>query len=199
MCPGPYKWSMDPVQNGGSMDPWSLFCAHFLGVKGLISIPRKIGSSFSEARHSQKMSNNASWLVDVVCCLRGNKTTSPKIWFQSLTIYNTSVRIHSNLVDSLCQLCEFGYGFTNLITQPTWRSILFCVYEPVHWSKNIALLSYILPSLFKRASKNEWQTWRDHMPGMSQKVSGSRERLSQRFAGQFSNEQFVGCNGYSKM
>ena len=57
MCPGPYKWSMDPVQNGGSMsmDPWSLFCAHFLGVKGLISIPRKIGSSFSEARHSQNM------------------------------------------------------------------------------------------------------------------------------------------------
>ena len=46
-----YKWSMDPVQNEESMDPWSLFCPHFLGVKGLISIPRKIGSPFSEARH----------------------------------------------------------------------------------------------------------------------------------------------------
>ena len=43
---------------------------------------------------------------------------------------------------------------------------------------NITVLSYILPSLFKRASKNEWQTWRDHVPGMSQKVSSSRERLS---------------------
>ena len=32
--PGPYKWSMDPVQNGGSMDSCFLLCPHFLGVKG---------------------------------------------------------------------------------------------------------------------------------------------------------------------
>ena len=108
-------------------------------------------------------------------------------------------RIHSNRVNSLCQLYKFCYGFTNVITQPTWRSILFCVYELVHWSKNIAVLSYILPSLFKRASTNEWQTWRHHMPGMSKKVSSSRERLSQRAAGQLSNEDFVRCHDYSKM
>ena len=32
--PGPYKWAMDPVQNGGSMNSWSMFCPHFLGIKG---------------------------------------------------------------------------------------------------------------------------------------------------------------------
>ena len=26
--PGPYKWSMDPVQNGRSMDPGYMFCPH---------------------------------------------------------------------------------------------------------------------------------------------------------------------------
>ena len=36
------------------MDPWFMFCPHFLGVKGLISIPRKVGCPFSEDGHSQK-------------------------------------------------------------------------------------------------------------------------------------------------
>ena len=137
------------------------------------------------------MSNNTSWLVRVAWETKGQPGRK----------YDFNIWLYKRLrcVNSLSQLCKFGYGFTNFITQPTWRSILFCVYEPVHWSKNIAVLSYILPSLFKRASKNKWQTWRDHMPGMSRKVSSSRERLSTRFAGQLSNEQFVGCNGYSKM
>ena len=149
----------------------SMFCPHFLwGSRVLISIPRKIGSPFLDVWHSRNMSNNTSWLVRVAWETKGEPGRK----------YDFNIWLHKRLrcVNSLSQLCKFGYGFTNFITQPTWRSILFCVYEPVHWSKNIAVLSYILPSLFKRASKNEWQTWRDHMPGMSQKVSGSRERLS---------------------
>ena len=37
------------------------------------------------------------------------------MWFQSLTIYNTSVRIHSNLVNSLCQLCKFVRDLQTLL------------------------------------------------------------------------------------
>ena len=37
----------------------------------------------------------------------------------NLADYNTSGRIHSNLVNYICQLCKFGHGFANLIAQPT--------------------------------------------------------------------------------
>ena len=54
---------MDPVQNGGSMYPWSIFCPHFPGVNGFnlqFLEKSEVLSLTSYCRQSQNMSNIVS-------------------------------------------------------------------------------------------------------------------------------------------
>ena len=64
MDPVHYRGSMGPVHRSGpgtqSKMGGPCFVLTSWGSRVLITIPRKTGSPFSEARHSQNMSNNAS-------------------------------------------------------------------------------------------------------------------------------------------
>ena len=60
----------------------------------------------------------------------------------------------------------YNHGYKNLAKQSSWRSILFCVHDHIHWSKTAAMFTQFLPSLLERDSTNEWPPWYHYMPGM---------------------------------
>jgi len=103
---------------------------------------------------SQNISNITSWLVSIIRLIKAisDHKTSP---FNYGVFYSQPISCSA-----------YNHGYKNLAKQSSWRSILFCVHDHIHWSKTAAMFTQLLPSLLGRHSTNEWPPWYHNLPRM---------------------------------
>ena len=100
----------------------------------------------------QNISNITSWLVSNIKL----KSPYPITRIHCLDVFNSQP----------ISCSAYNHGHKNLAKQSSWRSILFCMHDHIHWSKNAAMFTQFLSSLLERYSTNEWPPWCHYMPGM---------------------------------
>lgn len=113
---------------------------------------------------NSNMSKNACWLVNIgrINTISVNKKYKNYTYLLLEAFFNWK--------DS--STFSANHGYKNPATQSSRRSIMFYMYDTVHWSKNAAMSTQFLSSLLERASTNDWPPWHHYMSGMPQRKWG---------------------------
>lgn len=116
----------------------------------------------------------------IVLILRNSNMSKNACWLVNIGRINTISVTTRNTRNTPCLLEAFfnwkdsstlsaNHGYKNPATQSSRRSIMFYMYDTVHWSKNAAMSTQFLSSLLERASTNDWPPWHHYMSGMPQR------------------------------